>query len=667
MLLAGGASASHAANDPAAASVGKFELNADTSMPARIVSFGQIFLPGTVQRGDHLQVILDGHPVPTQVDPKAFNTDGSVRHAILTIELPSLHSGEGLGGTIVKQAGDTAPVPSGAPQIPDVHVVLGTRGTDGAANRFDVDLRAVARDPKNAAPQFWIDGPLAQERRYSMEVGDHLQILFDVFLPRGGAPARVDVIFHNDWTGIHRQDTLNYDVQIALAGATVFEAKGLHQYPFSVWHHLLWTDGKPSVRIAPDLAGLEAAAAVPRYATDFGVGSEIIQEVGRQASRLSDQPMQRGSIDTHMPDTGGRMDIGPLPTYAVVDLLRDSEVNRSLVLGNGDAAGTIPWHLRERSTGLPLSMDAHPDLWLDPRGEDTLHGLLPEPFNGENNGWTIDDAHQPSLTYLPYLLTGLQYYRDELAAQAAYDLLYYDSNYRGLDHGLLIGEHGEAWAQVRGMSWSLRTFANAAFILPADYPMRDYFDAKLRANLAKLVQLYVQDRSLKDAGVLEGWMPGNYRPDGATAPWQQCFLVVVLSWINDMGYPDAGKVAGWMSNFIAGLFTSADQGFDPIHGAAYILPVYDPETNRRFNSWTEAFQKSDLGGMSSKTIDDAWTAYGTIMRAGTGAVYSVTRSPRAEKAYEYASGRAGMINDGNVRGDPTFAIVPRPGPATPAN
>ena len=48
---------------------------------------------------------------------------------------------------------------------------------------------------------------------------------------------------------------------------------------------------------------------------------------------------------------------------------------------------------------------------------------------------------------------------------------------------------------------ALRTIATAAFILPANDPMRAYFDAKLRGNLAKLVQLYVQDRSMKSAEV----------------------------------------------------------------------------------------------------------------------------------------------------------------------
>jgi hypothetical protein len=70
---------------------------------------------------------------------------------------------------------------------------------------------------------------------------------------------------------------------------------------------------------------------------------------------------------------------------------------------------------------------------------------------------------------------------------------------------------------------------------------------------------------------------------------------------------------------------------------------------------------------SAKAVSDLWTAYGTIMQAGTGAIYSVTRTPRAEKAYRYASERAGEISYGYVRGDPTFAIVPRPAPAAGPN
>src|SRR5690606_26092805 len=247
------------------------------------------------------------------------------------------------------------------------------------------------------------------------------------------------------------------------------------------------------------------------------------------------------------------------------------------LLANGDAAGSVPWHIRDRKNGRPLTLDDHPGLWLDPRGQDAAKDVLPDGFDLEAEDWRIDDAHQPSLTYLPYLLTGSQYYRDELAQQAAFVLLFYDPGFRGREKGLFIGDEGQAWQQVRGVAWSLRTLATAAYALPADDPMQPYFDRKLRANLAKLVELYVKDRELKSAGEIEGWVPGAYSPEHMTAPWQQGFLAVVLNWTNDMGYADAGRMAGWMSNFLSGLFTNADKGFDPNRGAAYRLPVYNDD------------------------------------------------------------------------------------------
>ena len=657
-LLFGGICMSADAQAQGQSAVASFEINADTTMPARTASFGQVFLPGAVLRSDHLQAMLDAHAVPTQIDPKAFNQDGSIRHAIVTIELPKLRSGQSLNAAIVKQS-DTGPAAAPpAMTVPALDVVVKLKGPDGSVRNLDVNLQAVAQNPRNAAPGFWISGPLAQERRFMADANDHLQILFDVFTPRQG-PARVDVIFHNDWTGIHRRDDLAYDVEMRLAGAVVYQARGVRQYPFSTWHRLLWTDGKPSVRVAQNLALLEAAAAVPRYATDFSIHRDFLDQISRAAGKIGDDAMTGGMVDAHMPDTGGRMDIGPLPTWAVIDLRQGDESSRKVLLANADAAGTIPWHLRDRKTGLPLTIDAHPGLWLDSRGGDTVQGLLPEAFDEETNGWTIDDAHQPSLTYLPYLLTGSQYYRDELAAQAAFDLARYDPDFRGQSHGLIIGEHGEAWQQVRGLSWSLRTLANAAFILPASDPLRGYFDAKLRANLAKLAELFVQNRVMKSAGALEGWVPGDYRPEGATAPWQQGFLATVLTWINDMGYPDAGRTVGWMSNFIAGLFTNGDQGFDPSRGAAYILNVYDPDTRRRFNSWAEAFGKTGLNAQSAKDADESWTEYGMIMLAGTASVYSTTASPRAKAAYEFVLSRAKGIGYPVAKGDPTFAIMPR--------
>jgi hypothetical protein len=411
---------------------------------------------------------------------------------------------------------------------------------------------------------------------------------------------------------------------------------------------------------------LEAAAAVPRYVTDFNIAGDFLDQISRAADELGDRPMESGTVDSHMPDTGGRMDIGPMPTWAVIDLMIGTEASRKVLLANADAAGSVPWHLRDRKTGLSLTLDAYPNLWLDSRGGNTVQGVLPEAFNEENHGWSIDDAHQPALTYLPYLLTGSQYYRDELTAQAAFVLFYYDPNFRGQSHGLMIGEHGESWQQVRGISWSLRTLANAAFILPTTYPLHGYFDAKLKGNLAKLVQLFVVDRKMKAAGPMEGWVKGDYGSPGASAPWQQGFLATILTWVNDMGYPDAGRMVGWMSNFLAGAFTSGDQGFDPMRGVAYIMVVFDPDTGRLLNNWGESYAKSQLANKSAKDVEEYWQDYGRVMQAALAGAYSNNLIPRVQKAYEFVLSRSNQIAWPHAKGDPTFAILARPVQPTPA-
>ena len=635
--------------------VAVFALSNDGgALAERTVSFGQVFRPGTVGKQDQLQAVIGGAPVPTQIDPKAFNSDGSIRHAIVSVQLSRLSGGQRVIGTLVSGA-QAAAVPGDFVPVPSVDVVVTVKTPNAPDMPVMLNLSNIAQSAKETPGDVWINGPLARERRFTASVNEHLQILFDVFTPKSG-PARVDVTFRNDWTGTRARDTVNYDVEIQVAGVSRYKAQGVEHDPFTAWHKQFWTDNGADIRMVPSLAMLSAAAAVPRYDPEFRIANKYSGDLARAVQELRDEPLGNAMITKYMPMSGGRMDIGPLPTWAALDLMAPSTYSRRAVLANGDAAGSVPWHVRNRKTGRPLSIDEFPNLWLDGRGE-PVPGALPERFDLEANGWTIDDAHQPSLTYLPYLLTGSQYYRDELTHQAAFVLLMVDSGYRGGKAGLFMGENNDSWEQVRALAWSLRTLATAAFILPAGDPMQVYFDAKLKGNLTKMVQLYVRDGTMKSAGALEGWVPGAYEPEGVLAPWQQSFLAVVLNWINDMGYRDAGQVAGWMSNFISGLFTNKDQGFNPENGAAYNVRVYDPKGNHRFTTWAEAFTRSDLDELSYSALDEEWKAYGNVMRAGVGAVYASSRSPRAWQAYQFVSNRADRV-EMPYRGDPTFAIVP---------
>lgn len=628
--------------------------DARTTIVARTTSFGQVFRPGQVRPDNTVSMTFNGGTTPVQLDAKALNRDGSVRHGVITVALPSMRAGEALNATLVNAAAQPKPAAPRYVETPALTLTVSLYGANGSILTKVIDLRTVAQAAGAASPSPWLQGQLGQERRYSADIDGNLQAVFDVFTPVSG-PARVDVIMHNDWTGTSRNATKTYDVDVRLGGASIFQASSVKHYPFATWHQLFWTDGAPDVRMQPDATLLAAAAATPRYDQNFTITSAYrsdIEAVSAQPQRL----LSPGSLVMYMPSTGGRNDLGPLPTWAVVDLLAGTANTRRTLLMNADASGTIPWHIRERDTGLPLSADRHPDLWLDGRGEDTINGVLPEAWNSESNGWTIDDAHQPSLTYLPYLLTGRQYYRDELAQQAAFNLLAVDAGYRGGRDALIMGRNGDSWLQVRGMAWILRTLANAAYILPADDPMQPYFDEKLRGNLAKFVELYVEKRTMRAAGPVEGWVPGAMQND-FIAPWMQGYLATVLTWTNDMGYADAGRTVDWMSNFLTGLFTSADAGFDPAAGAAYTVPVLDFNQNRLYSTWRDVYQKSELPSSPANQIRERFNDYAMIMRSALAGAYTVTPSAKNAAAYTYLSSNLGKLST-QARADPTFAILP---------
>ena len=60
------------------------------------VTFGQVFRAGDVPSGQTVVATLNGQTVPLQVDTKATNPDGSLRHAVLTAIVPSLPGGSAL-------------------------------------------------------------------------------------------------------------------------------------------------------------------------------------------------------------------------------------------------------------------------------------------------------------------------------------------------------------------------------------------------------------------------------------------------------------------------------------------------------------------------------------------------------------------------------------------
>ena len=132
-----------------------------------------------------------------------------------------------------------------------------------------------------------------------------------------------------------------------------------------------------------------------------------------------------------------------------------------------------------------MSLDQRPRLWFDVRaqgaGFDYIHGT---PLPMREYGSTIpgpgqsplipDNAHQPSLAYVPYLLTGDRYYAEEMAFWANYGML---RTYNG-DGVRIVAGHPRSRNEVRGFGWALRNLVDAAAYYPDASPMKAYLFAK---------------------------------------------------------------------------------------------------------------------------------------------------------------------------------------------
>ncbi|MEO9079448.1 MAG: hypothetical protein ABI268_09060, partial [Rhodanobacter sp.] len=135
------------------------------------VTFGQVFKAGDVPAGAKLTASLNGQPITLQVDTKATNPDGSLRHAVLTAMVPSLQ-----GSASVPLALATAPSatgqgsPIGLSQLLatnyDAQVSLTVNGQPYTANArklLQAASSANACSPWGKQCNAWLSGPLASE------------------------------------------------------------------------------------------------------------------------------------------------------------------------------------------------------------------------------------------------------------------------------------------------------------------------------------------------------------------------------------------------------------------------------------------------------------------------------------------------------------------------
>nr|WP_314071084.1 hypothetical protein [uncultured Roseococcus sp.] len=626
-----------------------------TGAPANtVVVFGQCFRPGDLPRGATAGARLaDGRPMVAQCDVKARHPDGSVRFAVMALAAPPLAAGARQGVVLTRDG-----VAGGRLDAP---ALMGTHRAElwVGDRRIDlVELLRTALAAPDARP--WQSGPLAAQARVSVPLTHlgvtSLRLVADLAIRADGS-LWVEPWLRNDGAMSAGGGPVTYSMRLALDGREVLRAQIARQHQYTGWGRLAGTGPAPP-HVRHDAAYLAETGAVPRYDLSTGVSPALLATLGEATrSPAWARPLDPRLIAQTMTQTGARPDIGPVTQSQAIWLQTGDARAAAFASGQAEAAGAIPWHFWD---GGWMDTRRWPRLWTDARGGPPPGGLR-QPIAADT-GWTLDSAHQPDLSTVPYLLTGRRAFLDELQAQSSWSVLGQWTGTRGTPDrpGVAEGVNVVRNNQVRGAAWSLRQLDGAAWATPDDDPMKPWLQATAAANWA-----WVRSRLpawTTAQGEAHGWIPGEYGVPGLLPPWQQDYFAFAAAAAARRGNADAGAVLRWMGNFLTGRFLSERRGFAPHDGAAYLIAVNaDANASAPLRSWTEIGQATRGRNLSngngwSKTEGD----YAQLALASLAMLSDVTGDDQARAAWHWLrNAGAPFTHQEAFRRDPILNIVPR--------
>ncbi|MFC0406673.1 carbohydrate-binding domain-containing protein [Roseomonas elaeocarpi] len=645
-------------------------------LEAGVATFGQVFAQGEVGNGSHLTASIGGVDVAVQMDVKTRWADGSVKQAVVSVARPDLQAGSSAEVVLNAAAG------ANQAAAVDMNSVLANHSfavdLTGGSSPVHVDVLDVLRTAlANGTADFWQQGELATQARVSVDLPGSQRLVFDVTAYKGGGMS-VEAQFNNDAAMITDGGRASCNVQVTMDGhvaANESVSQGLYQN----WHQSFDTGvdggqgtGSPEagwLNIHQDISHLADTGAVAQYDLSTPIPEADLAALGTAAAAAgTDTPLAVNGVTQYMPGTGGRADIGFTTETNTTWLITQDARAAAYALDQAETASSVPWNMWDAANGKWLSADDYPKLWTDPRGGtgaagDANSGSLTQQSDGDT-GWNLDSAHQPDLSYVPYLMTGERWMLDNLQAQAAWNVESVWTAQRG-DDGMLVVQDN----QVRGAAWSLRQIDEAAYASPDGSAEKAYFTEVSNANWSWLVSKIPEWTAQQ--GEAHGYLPGEYGAAGALPPWQQDYFASTAIAAASQGNADALTFLKWEANFLVGRFTHAAEGFAEHDGAAYLIANADATTGTPYTTWAEIGAQTVARGWSN---GDGWEQsqgdYPQLALATLAGIARLTGSQEAVDAYNaLVADGAPFTTQADYAQDPTFAIE-APGAAgsvTPVN
>ena len=634
----------------------------DTALPAREITFGQEFAAGQVSVGEQLVARINGQDVPVQMDVKSTNADGSVSMAVLTLAQPALASGVATGAMLAIAPSPTQSAPAVdlstlAKSGYDLTVSLNVQNADGTSTPYQVNAGSLLQTAlQNGTASYWLQGSQVTEVRVDAPITSSLHVVFDISEYADGS-TQTDVEFDNDKALQSTGGTVNYSATIQQNGQTVLQQSNLTQYQYQDWDDVVYSNGAPKVNVVHDINALEKTGAILGYDLSNPPDPTLVAQAQQQANANPYTPLGNAGIEEFFGQTGGRPDIDPTTLWNTLWLDTQNASVATHALQQAEEAGSVPWHYYDPTTATYVTTTDNPTLWAgDPRAgtDGTVALTQPIQYNSDGNqtsGWAPDTAHEPSLSYDAYLLTGDRYDLDQLDAQATGDILETWPGTRDNGQDLVASANAN---QIRAAAWSLRDVVEAAYATPDSSPLKAYLTQVENNNLTYLWQ-QAQTSS-------EGQAYGYLDQQGATlGTWQEDYLSSTLILAAEQGNQLAKQIEDWQVNFIAGRFLSGSLGLDPYDGATFYLPIANAD-GTQYQTWAQIEAATQAAGLASDgtsfspaiPVNTIQASYGVM--AG---LITVTDSPEAIKAYGWLADHAQQdLSQAALALDPDWDIAP---------
>lgn len=539
-------------------------------------TFGHVFRPGDVPAGTDVVArrVSDGASIPLQVDKKASHNDGSLRHAVLTARVPLLNATEILSVGLAASARSTS-----RPAVQLTELLASSFSARVALQLGDKAYTADARNfLQNAGvAQQWLSGPLVSEWLVGGAVVDasgnphpHLAAYFHVRAYAGLERVRVDVIIENGWTFKPSPTMFSYGATIRIGGRTLYTGAIRHNH-HARWRKTFWWGSEPEIYVEHDKDYLQATGAVPRY-PDLRPSEDYLNSM-RQGST----PMAHGDLTQRFPLAGAQHQIGPLPRWTTAYVLSTDRRAFNNMLANDDHAGSYSVHYRDEAMERPVSIGDYPNLttnFEDP----AINGGIPV-ARGDNPN-VADAAHQPSIGFVSYLVTGDYFYLEEMQFWSSWNHL----NANPLPpYGYRKGAQGIFGVETRGQAWSLRNLAQAAYATPDDHPYKQLLVASVHQNIDHNESLYSSNPAANRLGALK-----SYSGYDLFAPWMDDFYTWTMGYLVDLGF-DARELRGWKARFPVGRMGIRDYCY--IKASTYRL-IVGPDNNHWWPDFATLYQQN---------------------------------------------------------------------------